>query len=125
MRARRRVDFGQGVEPRSLPPISVRIVEACKLTGICRSKLYELNKAGVLRFRKIGSATIVSYEELRTLVDCGAPDTNEIDLPSAPPVATVEQASSPCAPTTLRVLRPSKPAKDNPRQGSLFDMYHD
>lgn len=56
-------------EIRGAPPIAVRVAEACLLTGICRSKLYELNKAGTLRFRKIGSATVILYEELRALVE--------------------------------------------------------
>lgn len=54
---------------RGTAPIAVRVAEACLLTGICRSKLYELNKAGTLRFRKIGSATVILYEDLRELIE--------------------------------------------------------
>lgn len=50
-------------------PISVRIPEACRLTGIGRSKLYELIADGSIETVKIGSMTLIPFECLRHLVD--------------------------------------------------------
>ena len=38
-------------------PLAVRVPEACRLTGIGRSKLYELIAAGELPIIKVGSIT--------------------------------------------------------------------
>ena len=46
-------------------PISVRIREACRLTGIGRSKLYELIAAGEVETVKIGRITLVPMSSLR------------------------------------------------------------
>ena len=40
-------------------PITVRISEACRLTGIGRSKLYELIQSGEIDIIKVGSITLV------------------------------------------------------------------
>jgi excisionase family DNA binding protein len=50
-------------------PISVRIHEACRLTGIGRSKLYELIEAGELATIKIGRMTLVPMSSLRRLIE--------------------------------------------------------
>lgn len=58
----------------SLPqvePISVRIPEACRLTGIGRSKFYELIAAGEVEIVKVGAMTLVPMEALRALVERG------------------------------------------------------
>jgi excisionase family DNA binding protein len=48
--------------------------EACRLTGIGRSKLYELINAGEISIFKIGSMTLISTAELERFlaaqVDC-------------------------------------------------------
>lgn len=54
---------GDGIEP-----ISVRIPDACRLTGIGRSKLYELIASGDLEVVKIGAMTLVPFESLRHLI---------------------------------------------------------
>ena len=46
------------------PPLSVRVREACRLTGIGRSKLYELIRAGEISTFKIGGMTLISTAEL-------------------------------------------------------------
>ena len=53
-------------------PIAVRIKEACRLTGIGRSKLYELIKAGEVETVKVGTATLVKVASLRRLTERGA-----------------------------------------------------
>jgi excisionase family DNA binding protein len=42
----------------------VRIPEACRLTGIGRSKLYELIRAGEIRVIKVGTITLVPISSL-------------------------------------------------------------
>lgn len=51
-----------------LEPIAVRIPEACRLTGISRSKLYELIAEGRLEIVKIGAMTLVPMKSLRGLI---------------------------------------------------------
>lgn len=49
-------------------PISVRIPEACRHTGIGRTKLYKLTGAGKVDVVKIGSRTLILTESLRSLL---------------------------------------------------------
>lgn len=53
-------------------PITVRIPVAVKLTGIDRSKLYELIKSGDVETVKIGTATLVKVASLRRFTERGA-----------------------------------------------------
>ena len=45
-------------------PITVRVREACRLTGIGRSKLYELIAAGEIEIIKVGTITLVPLASL-------------------------------------------------------------
>ncbi|MEO5866231.1 MAG: DNA-binding protein [Sphingomonas sp.] len=60
-----------GAESKPLPadPISVRIAMAVRLTGISRSRLYELIQAGDLETVKIGRSTLVLFRSLKRLVE--------------------------------------------------------
>ena len=49
-------------------PISVRIPEACRLTGLSRSRLYELMKSRDVEFVKVGSSTLILVESLRSFI---------------------------------------------------------
>lgn len=49
-------------------PLSVRIKEACRLTGIGRSKLYELIAAGDIEIVKVGAITLVPIASLKSLL---------------------------------------------------------
>jgi excisionase family DNA binding protein len=49
-------------------PLSVRIPEAVKLTGISRSRLYELIQEGDLEIVKVGRSTLIPYRSLKALV---------------------------------------------------------
>ena len=61
-------------EPRGLPqPISVRIPEAVRLTGLSRSRIYELMKAGSIEHVKVGSSTLILFESLRGFVESRRP----------------------------------------------------
>lgn len=56
---------------RCLEPIAVRIADATRLTGIRRSKLYELMASGDLETVKIGRCTLIPMESLRGLIERG------------------------------------------------------
>jgi len=49
-------------------PLSVRIKEACRLTGIGRSKLYELIASGDIEIVKVGAITLVPISSLKGLL---------------------------------------------------------
>lgn len=50
-------------------PLSVRIPTAIKMTGIGRSKLYELIRDGSIEVVKIGSATLIPVASLHRLLE--------------------------------------------------------
>ncbi|WP_341896607.1 helix-turn-helix domain-containing protein [Sphingobium sp. YR657] len=50
-------------------PLTVRIPDAIRMTGIGRSKLYELIQSGDIEIVKIGSATLIPVESLRQLIN--------------------------------------------------------
>jgi excisionase family DNA binding protein len=50
-------------------PITVRIPEAIRLTGIGRSKLYELIASGDLEVVKIGRCTLIPTASLHDLIE--------------------------------------------------------
>jgi excisionase family DNA binding protein len=49
-------------------PIAVRVREACRLTGIGRSKLYELIAAGEIEIIKVGTITLIPTGSLQSFV---------------------------------------------------------
>ena len=49
-------------------PLTVRIPEACRLTDIGRSKLYELIAEGSIEIVKVGGMMLVSFESLKRLI---------------------------------------------------------
>lgn len=52
-----------------MEPISVKIPEAVRLSGISRSRIYELMKSGDIEFAKVGSSTLIIVESLRRFID--------------------------------------------------------
>ena len=50
-------------------PLAVRIPEAMRLTGIGRSKLYELIASGDVQTAKIGTCTLITFASLRQLIE--------------------------------------------------------
>ena len=58
----------------SSEPITVRIADAIRLTGIGRSKLYELMGTGELATVKIGRCTLIPMDSLRALIERGRQD---------------------------------------------------
>jgi excisionase family DNA binding protein len=57
-----------------LEPLSVRISVAVQLTGICRSKIYELIASGHLETVKVGTSTLVLVSSLKRLIAPPKPD---------------------------------------------------
>lgn len=55
--------------PLSVEPISMRVPDACRFTGISRSTLYLLIARKEIEVVKIGSATLVLTDSLRTLIE--------------------------------------------------------
>jgi excisionase family DNA binding protein len=49
--------------------LTVRIKEACRITGIGRSKLYELIEQGDIEVIKVGTITLIPVESLRRFVE--------------------------------------------------------
>jgi excisionase family DNA binding protein len=45
-------------------PLTVRVRDACRLTGIGRSKLYELIAAGEIEIIKVGTITLIPVAAL-------------------------------------------------------------
>jgi excisionase family DNA binding protein len=48
--------------------ISVKVPEAVRLTGLSRSRIYELMKSGDIQFAKVGSSTLILVESLRSFI---------------------------------------------------------
>lgn len=51
-----------------MQPISVKIPEAVRLSGISRSRIYELMKSGDIQYAKVGSSTLILVESLRCFI---------------------------------------------------------
>ena len=52
-----------------LEPLTVRIPTAVRITGLSRSRIYELIIAGNLETVKVGRATLVRYDSLKNLIE--------------------------------------------------------
>jgi len=59
--------IGPTVE-QEMERITVRIPEACRLTGIKRSKFYQLIQQGEIKIIKVGSITLVPVAALRSFL---------------------------------------------------------
>ncbi|EAT08855.1 hypothetical protein SKA58_16793 [Sphingomonas sp. SKA58] len=53
---------------QGLAPITVRVAAAVRLTGLSRSRIYELIQAGDIEIVKVGRATLVRYDSLQRLL---------------------------------------------------------
>lgn len=51
----------------SIEPLTVRISMAVQLTGISRSRIYELIESGELDTVKVGRSTLIPFKSLRAL----------------------------------------------------------
>ena len=53
----------------SLKPIAYSIDEACRVTSLGRTRLYELINEGVIARRKVGKRTLIPAESLHKLLE--------------------------------------------------------
>jgi hypothetical protein len=53
---------------RGMEPISVKVPEAVRLSGLSRSRLYELMRSGEVEFAKVGSSTLILVDSLRRFI---------------------------------------------------------
>lgn len=53
---------------KKIEPLTVRISTAVRITGLSRSRIYELIQSGDLETVKVGRATLVQFGSLKTLV---------------------------------------------------------
>lgn len=60
-------DAAQGAAP--VEPISVRVPDAVKLTGLSRSRIYELIKSKEIEIVKVGASTLIPFDSLRGFID--------------------------------------------------------
>jgi excisionase family DNA binding protein len=60
-------------------PISVKIPVAVRLTGLSRSRIYELMRSGDIEFAKVGSSTLILVESLREFIQSRRSSGNEVN----------------------------------------------
>lgn len=63
-----------------IEPISVRIPDAVRLTGLSRSRIYELMQSGDIEYAKVGCSTLIIVESLRRFVDLSRSQARESAL---------------------------------------------
>ena len=49
-------------------PLAVTVTVACQISGVGRTTLYQLVKDGKIRLAKVGSRTLVNYDDLERVV---------------------------------------------------------
>lgn len=54
---------------RKIKPLTVPVATAVCITGLGRSRIYELIQSGDLETTKVGRATLVQYRSLKRLTD--------------------------------------------------------
>jgi excisionase family DNA binding protein len=56
---------------KKIEPLTVRIATAVRITGLSRSRIYELIQSGDLETVKVGRATLIHYGSLKSLTAGG------------------------------------------------------
>jgi hypothetical protein len=70
---------------KKIEPLTVRVSTAVRITGLGRSRIYELIQSGDLETIKVGRATLVQYRSLKLLTGNVVPDVGETaDLGQSP-----------------------------------------
>jgi excisionase family DNA binding protein len=57
-----------GMLENGLEPLTVRVVTAVRITGLSRSRIYELIQSGDLETVKVGRATLIIYVSIKRLI---------------------------------------------------------
>lgn len=55
-------------DERKIEPLTVRVATAVRITGLSRSRIYELIQSGDLETIKVGRATLIHFRSLKALV---------------------------------------------------------
>lgn len=50
-------------------PLAYSVADACRVSSICKSNLYNLIRAGRLETRKLGRRTLIPAASLRRLIE--------------------------------------------------------
>jgi len=58
--------------------ISVKIPEAVRLTGLSRSRIYELMRTWDIEYAKVGSSTLILVDSLRSFVNRARKDLRDL-----------------------------------------------
>lgn len=70
---------------KKIEPLTVRVSTAVRITGLSRSRIYELIQSGDLETIKVGRATLVQYRSLKLLTGNVVPDVGQTaDLGQSP-----------------------------------------
>jgi excisionase family DNA binding protein len=56
---------------KKIEPLTVRVSTAVRITGLSRSRIYELIQSGDLEAVKVGRATLIRYGSLQVLTAGG------------------------------------------------------
>lgn len=51
-----------------IEPLTVRVATAVRITGLSRSRIYELIQSGDIETIKVGRATLIPFRSLKALV---------------------------------------------------------
>ncbi len=51
-----------------VPPLTVTVLEALRLSGLSRTKIYELMSKGQIAFTNVGKRRLINYQSLKTLL---------------------------------------------------------
>ena len=54
---------------KKLDPLTVRVATAVRITGLSRSRIYELMRSRDIEYAKVGSCTLILVESLRALIE--------------------------------------------------------
>jgi len=57
------------MEPKQGAPLAYSVKEACRVTSLGRSRIYQMIRAGDITVRKVGRRTLIPADALRRLVD--------------------------------------------------------
>ena len=68
--SRPRVEVGPptGTAEPAIEPLTIRVSAAVRLSGLSRSRIYELIQSGDLETHKVGRTTLIPYRSLKHLV---------------------------------------------------------
>lgn len=100
--------FVQQDKQTSLEPLTVRIPEAMRLTGIGRSKLYELIQDHRVATVKLDGMTLIRVDSLRQLIDSADCHVADRQLPLRQRIASAAE----CAAHLLCAISVIEPPQD-------------